>query len=352
MRPAGFHFRISSSEAVPGRTTEKTRASRIRRAISCVYWEPKSRTTIGRELAVTPPPPCAGWREPAPPRAPPAPARRLPPREGRERRHDGREERSRGDTRREPVRPEDDRAARGEEQEREDRREGAPVSRHPAPFRDSEEGAFREAHRPHEEERRRVRREEEQRRLHQESDLGGRLRNARPQELLDEGIGAEARVAAPVRQEGGERSQEKGGREEEGDLAQEAHEDCRDCTQSPSAAPAADKMARSEAPKIDLGLSRALRDRDHPDRDRRAGRAARYPGRSRGAARQSRRECSSRGARCGGGLVGRDPSSRAAPRVLLLPHRDPADSPAGRPLRRCRPTSSPTSTSRRGSGAR
>src|ERR1700677_3903557 len=32
--------------AVQGRTTEKTFCSRMRRAISCEYWAPKSRTTI------------------------------------------------------------------------------------------------------------------------------------------------------------------------------------------------------------------------------------------------------------------------------------------------------------------
>ncbi len=46
--PAGFHRRISSAEEFGGRTTENTRASRTRRAISCVYWPPKSRMTIER----------------------------------------------------------------------------------------------------------------------------------------------------------------------------------------------------------------------------------------------------------------------------------------------------------------
>ena len=36
----------SSSEAVHGRTTEKTFCSRMRRAINCVYCAPKSRMTI------------------------------------------------------------------------------------------------------------------------------------------------------------------------------------------------------------------------------------------------------------------------------------------------------------------
>ena len=44
--PMGFCARISSTEAVQGRTTEKTFCSRMRRAMSCVYWLPKSRMTI------------------------------------------------------------------------------------------------------------------------------------------------------------------------------------------------------------------------------------------------------------------------------------------------------------------
>src|ERR1035441_7368714 len=44
--PAGEELLISSSEAVQGRTTEKTFCSRMRRAISCEYCAPKSRTTI------------------------------------------------------------------------------------------------------------------------------------------------------------------------------------------------------------------------------------------------------------------------------------------------------------------
>ena len=36
-----------------GRTTERTRASRIRLAMSCVYWEPKSRTTTVSKEGVT-----------------------------------------------------------------------------------------------------------------------------------------------------------------------------------------------------------------------------------------------------------------------------------------------------------
>ena len=46
MMPAGAYLWISFSEAVQGSTTENTLCSRIRRAISCVYCEPKSRTTI------------------------------------------------------------------------------------------------------------------------------------------------------------------------------------------------------------------------------------------------------------------------------------------------------------------
>src|SRR6185437_7048367 len=46
MIPAGEYFRISSIFAVQGRTTEKTFCSRTRRAISCEYCAPKSKTTI------------------------------------------------------------------------------------------------------------------------------------------------------------------------------------------------------------------------------------------------------------------------------------------------------------------
>src|SRR5438874_3912626 len=46
MIPAGEYLRISSILAVQGRTTEKTFCSRTRRAISCEYCAPKSRTTI------------------------------------------------------------------------------------------------------------------------------------------------------------------------------------------------------------------------------------------------------------------------------------------------------------------
>src|SRR5215469_6970406 len=46
MMPAGWQLLISSRDAVQGRTTEKTFSSRIRRAISWVYCEPKSRMTM------------------------------------------------------------------------------------------------------------------------------------------------------------------------------------------------------------------------------------------------------------------------------------------------------------------
>src|SRR5947208_14939335 len=46
MIPAGEYLRISSILALQGRTTEKTFCSRTRRAISCEYCAPKSRTTI------------------------------------------------------------------------------------------------------------------------------------------------------------------------------------------------------------------------------------------------------------------------------------------------------------------
>ncbi len=44
--PFGASARIFSREAVHGSTTENTLNSRMRRAISCVYCEPKSRMTI------------------------------------------------------------------------------------------------------------------------------------------------------------------------------------------------------------------------------------------------------------------------------------------------------------------
>src|SRR6202048_5514030 len=43
--PVGSSLRISSSVVVHGRTEEKTCCSRTARAMSCVYWPPKSRTT-------------------------------------------------------------------------------------------------------------------------------------------------------------------------------------------------------------------------------------------------------------------------------------------------------------------
>src|SRR5580700_6695899 len=44
--PTGEWLRISSKEAVHGSTTEKTLCSRMRRAMSCEYCAPKSRTTM------------------------------------------------------------------------------------------------------------------------------------------------------------------------------------------------------------------------------------------------------------------------------------------------------------------
>src|SRR5664280_1930342 len=46
IRPRGASARICSIGAVQGRTTEKTLNSRMRRAISWVYCEPKSRMTM------------------------------------------------------------------------------------------------------------------------------------------------------------------------------------------------------------------------------------------------------------------------------------------------------------------
>src|SRR5258706_14784514 len=43
--PEGSSLRISSRVVVHGRTEEKTCCSRMRRAMSCVYLPPKSRTT-------------------------------------------------------------------------------------------------------------------------------------------------------------------------------------------------------------------------------------------------------------------------------------------------------------------
>src|SRR5271170_3518885 len=53
--PTGSCARISSSEAVHGRIAEKTCCSRIRRAINCVYWPPKSSTTIPCRVLTMPP---------------------------------------------------------------------------------------------------------------------------------------------------------------------------------------------------------------------------------------------------------------------------------------------------------
>src|ERR1700687_6015101 len=46
MIPTGEQLRISSRLALNGRTTEKIFCSRMRRAISCEYCAPKSRTTM------------------------------------------------------------------------------------------------------------------------------------------------------------------------------------------------------------------------------------------------------------------------------------------------------------------
>src|SRR2546430_12938001 len=45
MMPAGSYLRISSTAVVHGRMALKTFCSRILRAMSCVYWPPKSSTT-------------------------------------------------------------------------------------------------------------------------------------------------------------------------------------------------------------------------------------------------------------------------------------------------------------------
>src|SRR5918999_5786705 len=52
MMPVGCHSLIHSIDRVGGWISEYTRASRTRRAISCVNWEPKSRIRI--RLATTP----------------------------------------------------------------------------------------------------------------------------------------------------------------------------------------------------------------------------------------------------------------------------------------------------------
>ena len=49
--PSGLRRRSSSTGVSCGRISEKTRSSRIRRAISCAYWAPKSRTISGRSAA-------------------------------------------------------------------------------------------------------------------------------------------------------------------------------------------------------------------------------------------------------------------------------------------------------------
>src|SRR4051812_2285040 len=47
----GFRARIASGEIVWPTSSEYTRHSRTRRAISCAYWPPKSRTSTGRSSA-------------------------------------------------------------------------------------------------------------------------------------------------------------------------------------------------------------------------------------------------------------------------------------------------------------
>src|SRR5580693_3128076 len=56
--PTGSSARTSSSLAVHGRTAENTCCSRMRRAISCVYCPPKSRTTIPCRVLTMPPACC------------------------------------------------------------------------------------------------------------------------------------------------------------------------------------------------------------------------------------------------------------------------------------------------------
>src|SRR5579884_937279 len=48
MSACGLRARIASGEIVCPTSSEYTRASRTRRAISCAYWPPKSRTRTGR----------------------------------------------------------------------------------------------------------------------------------------------------------------------------------------------------------------------------------------------------------------------------------------------------------------
>src|SRR5205814_8038480 len=52
MMPVGFHSRIQSTLRLGGWISEYTRASRTRRAISCVNCDPKSRMRI-RELMIS-----------------------------------------------------------------------------------------------------------------------------------------------------------------------------------------------------------------------------------------------------------------------------------------------------------
>src|SRR5665213_1129369 len=60
IRPRGARRRISAALMVPGTSSQYTRASRTRRAMSCEYWEPKSRTrtvswaTVGSAGAIGP----------------------------------------------------------------------------------------------------------------------------------------------------------------------------------------------------------------------------------------------------------------------------------------------------------
>src|SRR6266542_5311582 len=194
MIPAGLHLRISSDVAEGGSTTENTRASRTRRAINCVYCDPKSMTTTQLPGALMPR--SFSWRLPAEPpgrqraprRSPPPEKERAPP-GGEPRALPGRPGPPRAPPRRRRARSRPETAAR-----RSDR----------TSVRIPTAGRFRAGRR-------------------EPSRPGRRGREPSPGPLLEERIVAEARIVVGVGQEKEEDSEEERGREEKGGLAQEAH---------------------------------------------------------------------------------------------------------------------------------
>ncbi len=172
---SGFQRRISSSDAVGGRTTEKTRASRMRRAISCVYWPPKSRTTIGVGSAHASPARAKQGQRPGHERRGNHGERRRR-RTGRGAASSGRHQRSRRLAQRDALREPHEQRARDQEEDREGRSESAAVGRGARSPSAAEERPLGGGHADDEEQRHDVGRDEEDQRLLEEPGLGrGRL---------------------------------------------------------------------------------------------------------------------------------------------------------------------------------